>query len=64
MKLYKYGDLDGEYYITEAQIITEYFPYWSKQMDKVGRKHLINYKNCIEDFCVVHWAVEVKDYGE
>ena len=64
MKLYKYCEPCGDKYITEQQIIEQYFPYWSKQMDKVGRKHLINYKNCIEDFCVVHWGFEVEEYGK
>ena len=64
MKIYKYCDLDGEYYITEAQIIEQYFPYWSKMMGKAGKKTLISYKNCIEDFCIIHWAWEVEDYGK
>lgn len=64
MKIYKYCDLDGDHYITEVQIIEQYFPYWSKMMEKAGRKPLINYQNCIEDFCVIHWAVQVEDYGK
>ena len=64
MKLYKYCDLDGDHYITEAQIIEQYFSYWSQMMEKAGKTQLISYKNCIEDFCVIHWAFKVKNYGE
>lgn len=64
MKLYKYFDLEGDQYITEAQIIEQYFPYWSQRMEAVNKKHLINYQRCIEDFCVLHYAFEVESYGK
>jgi hypothetical protein len=44
---------------SEAQIIKSYFPYWCTMMCKVGRGHEVNEKRCIEDWCVIHWAVEV-----
>lgn len=47
--------------MTEAQIIRTYYPYWCQQMRKVNKAHLINYKNCIEDWICVHWAWEVKN---
>ena len=45
---------------TEAEIISEYFPWWSEQMTKVGKQDQISEQACIEDWVVVHWAYEVK----
>ena len=46
--------------INSEQILKEYYPYWEKRMvNKFGRGHeLITEENCIEDWCVVHWAWE------
>jgi hypothetical protein len=47
--------------MTEQQILEFYWEFWLKQMNnKFGLNHpLINRDNCIEDFCVVHWAQEI-----
>ena len=45
-------------------ILSFYYDWWSEQMDKkygIGRDRTHDINNCIEDFCVVHWAWEVKD---
>ncbi len=59
MKQFVYCDLDGDHYITEAQIIEQYFLYWSTMMERVGKQNLISYERCVEDFCTIHWAMEV-----
>lgn len=46
---------------SEKQILASYYEYWSGKMKEV--EHLdrceICEKRCIEDWCVVHWAIEV-----
>lgn len=55
------GD-DGDCYwgvlMSERQILRDYFPYWKAQMERVGKSAEISEAACVEDFCVVHWAVE------
>ena len=48
---------------SEQQILDHYWDHWEKAMiAKYGeRALLITEDNCIQDFCVVHWAVEVND---
>lgn len=41
---------------TEAQILREYWPFWSGRMRELGRQHLISPRNCIEDWIIMHWA--------
>jgi hypothetical protein len=53
---WRYQDPSGEYVVTEADILRDYWPYWCEQMRKVGKDAMINHENCIEDFVVVHWA--------
>lgn len=45
--------------VTEEEILSTYFDYWSSQMVKAGKQDLISPENCIDDFVVVHWAWEV-----
>lgn len=42
--------------MSEEMIIDEYFPSWVKLMIKANKEHLINHKNCIDDWVVIHWA--------
>ena len=44
--------------VTEGEIRRLYYPYWKKQMRKVGKQDQISFENCIEDWIVVHWAEE------
>jgi hypothetical protein len=46
--------------LTEEEVIQQYFPYWSSKMKEVGKEDLINKESCIEDWCIVHWASEIK----
>lgn len=50
--------------MTDKEILDFYWDYWSKQMHRVGRGHLINEEDCILDFAVVHWAIEVDEEQE
>jgi len=59
MKTYKYQDSEGEYSLTEEEILQEYFDHWSKKMVKAGKSSIISEKNCIDDWVIVHWAREV-----
>jgi hypothetical protein len=61
MKYYSYFDgPDGvATTISELQILEQYFEYWSKRMQEVGKDSEISPQNCIDDFCVIHWAWEV-----
>lgn len=47
---------------SEQQILESYWNWWKNAMiAKYGEGHeLITEENCIEDFVVVHWAVEVE----
>jgi hypothetical protein len=50
--------------MTDKEILDYYWEYWSKQMHRVGKGHLINEEDCILDFAVVHWAVELDEEQE
>jgi hypothetical protein len=65
LKRYKYvepGDNNEpvEVILTEKEILDFYYDYWSMSMDRIGKNDEISKENCIIDFCIVHWAVEVK----
>lgn len=63
MRWFRYSEFDGEtgrdVIISEKEIIETYYAYWVDQMVRVSKEDMINHQNCIEDFCVIHWAVEV-----
>ncbi len=61
MRTFLYCDPDGDHYITDEQIIREYYPYWAGRMLSVGKILMATQENCIDDFCVGHWATEVTD---
>ena len=44
---------------SEDQIIKSYYTYWSGMMIQNVAAPDLNPKTCIEDWCAVHWAVEV-----
>lgn len=48
--------------MSDAAIIAEYFDYWRDRMQKAAKpvSALIeqDYSRCIDDWVVVHWAVE------
>ena len=55
-RTWRYQDPSGDYRITDAEILAQYFPYWSAQMTKAGKADQISDEYCIDDFVVVHWA--------
>ncbi len=60
MKHYKIISPDSpEEIYSERDIINTYFDWWSEQMSKKGKAHLISYENCIKDWVSCNWAVEV-----
>lgn len=48
---------------TEDQIIKSYYTYWYGKMVQANQHDLISRERCIEDWCVVHWAVETDHAG-
>ena len=67
MKRYRFiepgpDDSVVEVVLTEDEIISEYWEFWSRKMiEKYGQGHeLITASNCVDDWCVTHWAMEVK----
>lgn len=48
---------------SEDQIIASYFEYWKSKMIKVNKQDLITFENCIEDWKVIHWAIETDEFG-
>ena len=59
VKYYETSDQDGEYVLSEDEIIAEYWDYWSGRMKEVGKEDMISRENCINDWIIVNWAVEV-----
>jgi len=51
--------------VTGGQILELYWEFWKEQMvNRFGEgSELINFKNCIDDYCVVNWAWEVDGNG-
>lgn len=45
--------------VTEEEIIQHYYPRWIKLMEMAGRRG--THEDCIQDWIVENWAVEVKD---
>jgi len=67
MKYYSYVDYETDPSIdsivrtlSEKEIILEYWDYWYDRMCKKFGKELVDknytYQDCIDDWCVVHWA--------
>ena len=46
--------------LSEDEIIAQYWDYWyGKMCAKFGKEHVdanYSHRECIEDWCVVHWA--------
>ena len=61
---FRYMEYDGTgpiyVEISEEQILREYFKWWSEQMRRADKSEYISAENCLNDFCVVYWAGEVK----
>lgn len=47
--------------VTEDEIREKYFPYWTQRMKDAGKEQYICFENCLDDWIVTNWAVELKD---
>lgn len=51
--------------LSEDDIRKEYYPYWYSRMCKRYGKEVVDekysFQDCIDDWCVVHWAWESKE---
>jgi hypothetical protein len=58
----EYGEEDNEIirFATKQDILNSYYEFWKEKMVKVNKEHLINEENCIEDFCSIHYAQQIK----
>ena len=48
---------------SEEQIIKSYYTYWAQKMVMNVPNSNLSKESCIEDWCVVHWAVETDEWG-
>lgn len=48
---------------SELQIVASYYGYWRTKMIAAGKQDMVITKNCIDDWCVVHWATETDKWG-
>jgi len=49
---------------SEQQILKSYYPHWFHKMSQANSHSEINEQNCIDDWCVIHWAVETDEWGK
>ncbi len=47
----------------ELQIIKSYYKYWYGKMVEANKHNEASIEACIEDWCIVHWAVETDQWG-
>lgn len=51
--------------LSEDDIRSQYWPHWySKMCEKFGKEHVDKtycFEDCLNDWIVVHWAVEIDD---
>lgn len=48
----------------EDQIIKSYFIHWATNMIQSGHGDRVTREACIEDWKVVHWAMETDQFGD
>jgi hypothetical protein len=46
--------------LTEEEILATYWNHWSGKMKEIGREAEATRERCIEDWCVIHWASEIR----
>lgn len=44
--------------VTEEDIWRDHWPVWQKRMTELKRNSL--FEQCVQDFCAVYWADEIK----
>lgn len=52
---------DGNVHVvkTEKEILDTFFEFWSNELIKQKKFHLITDENCIDDWVAVNWAYKV-----
>ena len=55
--------------MSDQEILDYYWDYWSSKMLAEGPNDMCTFENCIDDFCLIHWAErnhwrEIKEYYE
>lgn len=58
----EYGQHVQETWNTE-QILKSYYTYWCTKMIQNVPNPDLSQENCIDDWVVVHWAVETDEFG-
>ena len=48
---------------SEDQIIQSYYKYWYGKMVQANKHDMISRERCIDDWIVVHWALETDQFG-
>jgi len=46
--------------LTEEEVLKSYYDYWCSRMREIGKESEINKESCIEDWMIVHWALEIR----
>ncbi len=49
---------------SEKQILDSYYPYWCSMMIQNVAAPDLNPDSCIDDWKVVHWAMETNEFGD
>lgn len=67
VKYYSYVEPEEEMFpsfivMSEKEILDEYYDYWCSKMREVGKEEEISQQKCIEDWCVIHWALPEQIY--
>lgn len=48
---------------SEEQILKSYWTYWYTKMVQAGKADIATTELCIDDWTVVHWAMETDQFG-
>jgi len=62
-RVFMYDEPSGRKTITATKIIEDNYQRWCEKMRKKGLEAQISEENCIQDFCVDNWAVEITAGG-
>jgi hypothetical protein len=49
---------------SEEQILKSYYGHWMLKMCEANLHDQISNEKCIEDWCIVHWAIETNEFGD
>lgn len=48
---------------SEEQILKSYYAHWTHKMVQANKHDQVSEQQCIDDWVVVHWAVETDQFG-